>query len=36
MPEEEKIIRNIKMFFRLEKETKVIEDKILRDINIFL
>ena len=24
------------MFFRLEKETKVIEDKILRDINIFL
>ena len=24
------------MFFRLEKETKVTEDKILRDINIFL
>ena len=35
-PEEENIIRNIKNLFRLEKETKGIKDKILKDIkNLF-
>ena len=31
-PEEENIIKNIRNLFRLEKETKGIKDKILRDI----
>ena len=32
-PEAEKIIKNIRNLLRLEKETKGIRDKILRDIN---
>ena len=31
-PEEENIIKNIRNLFRLEKETKAINDRILRDI----
>ena len=35
-PEEENIIKNTRNLFRLEKETKGIKDRILRDIkNIF-
>ena len=35
-PEEENIIKNTRNLFRLEKETKGIKDKILRDIkNLF-
>ena len=36
MPEEEKIFQNLRNPFRQEKETKVIKDRILRDIkNLF-
>ena len=31
-PEEENLIKNITNLFRLEKDTKGIKDKILRDI----
>ena len=31
-PEEENIIKNVRNLFRLEKETKGIKDKILRNI----
>ena len=31
-PEEENIIKDIRNFFRLEKETKRLEDEILRDL----
>ena len=31
-PEEDTIIKNIRILFRLEKETKAIKDRILRDI----
>ena len=31
-PEEEKIIKDIRNLFRREKETKEIENRILRDI----
>ena len=35
-PEKENIIKKIRNFFRLEKETKGIKDKILKDIkNLF-
>ena len=35
-PEEKNIIKDIRNPFRLEKETKAIKDKILRDIkNLF-
>ena len=35
-PEEANIIKNIRNLFRLEKETKGIKDRILRDIkNLF-
>ena len=34
--EEENIIKHIRNLFRLEKETKVIKDRILRDIKNFL
>ena len=35
-PEEANIIKNIRTLFRLEKETKGIKDRILRDIkNLF-
>ena len=33
--EEQNIIKYIRNLFRLEKETKVIKDRILRDINNF-
>ena len=34
--EEENIVKNIRHLFRLEKETKEVKDKILRDIkNLF-
>ena len=35
-PEEENIIKNIRNLFRLEKESKVIKDRILRYVkNLF-
>ena len=34
-PEKENIIKNIRNLFRLEKETKGIKDKRLRDIKLF-
>ena len=34
-PEEENIIKDIRNLFRLEKEVKVIKDRILRDIQNF-
>ena len=35
-PEEESIIKDIRNLFRLEKETKAIKDRTLRDIkNVF-
>ena len=34
-PEKENIIKNIRNLFRLEKETKGIKDKRLRDIKFF-
>ena len=35
-PEDENIIKDIRNLFRLEKETKAINDRILRDIKNLL
>ena len=35
-PEDENIIKDIRNLFRLEKETKAIKDRILRDIKNLL